>query len=974
MNITIDGVTYHPSLPVGATITHEGGLNQASIILRHIQREEAFVPFTRVYFLNRWWVIANDDVVRELYINRATHTIMLVEITKELETVICGAKTFTRPLVTKYTSIPVVPTCTYTVWNPDAIVDPTEVNTTYDEMDVKPPVSFYGPIVAGTIVQIPGGNTAGDWGSPNVVATNVTLQTQLVTYSWDNVNHFSVGNDEVTNINTGGHNQLYITYERRYEIKYAENIIQYHIYKTQYRVQIVPNPIAKSPLTIYEVTERLLLTADTVRNPAERAYFHTTDIAGAIDTKAIESPEFSFTNGATLKENLDQISKVLHAKVQMTIESGQALIYFVPLTVQTRATVQGSLVGDQTSFNCGKYAGRVQTNAANLTIRSSEEGAITEPSGNAGEFATAADSPMRTLRCSDGQARINEETGEIETMLPIRKVTSLKMYAQGNVIDITSWVNEESRYLALSNYDGELSKAYSLYYTKGSKNIKGLFFKEDGAIYDALTRYAIVNIYNEAAGKSASYFANYKDLMFYVEYEPYMNLRLVNSRVDGKGGDITYIANQAANEMDKDALGDFMRGTAEQMASDSPKRTYLMRTLEQVPPVGTMFDEHNYISSVSFEIYRYFVKAMLTISEHYNRFGEHVEVANAVRQYEIDVNNVRDRSVLYTDVCNISYNPMSKADDSMLSADGKKQLIAHAATIASAAWLNKNINASASLAKLTTYSGDSNPNTLPDASNALEIQTVLLPVASFGFGNSAVFVAPYKDNFSAGSFAQEGTSNTADVQFNLQGHVPYGDDYGDAEFLSFSLLNGIYVHSSYKVKAGNLFPKSVEGIDGMLSATLGTEYANTANGATTGQPYIQLFKDNRERIIFTYQVLFQSDSGIIIGNDFAANSRLVRDWSNESADFTNDAKLYLYGDGSTNKLYLHPITGTTSQDGEGYDTILSIRENQMRIAGIIETPKKHSAWAILWKGKFMIGANRPFPENNLIYFNFAHKF
>jgi len=634
-------------------------------------------------------------------------------------------------------------------------------------------------------------------------------------------------------------------------------------------------------------------------------------------------------------------------------------VYFIPLTSARRTRIKGCLIGDQSTFECTKYGGRVETNAANLVIGDSSEAVVSDPSGPFRSMTSIEHVGMRTLRASDMEARISDTTGEIETTLPIRRITRLLMKCKGDnrVLDLTKWVNEESRYRGLSNYMGDYSKSYSLYYTQGSRGIKGLFFKDENAKPSALTRYSITNIYNEATGESVDSLSNYCDLLFSVEYEPYLNVRLVNSRTDKRGKGIGTIVNQSANELDKEALGAFLHGTAEQMTSDAPKLTYLLRDVSDLPDIGTMPDEKNYITAISFEIYASFVKAMLSVSEHYNRLGEHVSVPNAVRQYEIDTKNVTDRSVLYTDVCTISLHAPTAEDDSLLTPWAKRLLCQ---------WLCNHNEVSGdhrmSLMRVKTYAAEHGRNLLPREADARRITEALLPVASFGFGNSVAFVASMADNFSVGKQARQCSGK----QYHLQSYMEYGDCYGDAEFLSFELLNGMgaFKEGDAGVELGRSLPAPLY----TSRITYGEVGISTVQGE---HPLLYLFKDSRERIMLTYQLLFESDSGLIIGNDLSSLCPFVRTIGVDEDGHVEHPQIYLYGNG-TDGPYLDPIGGTTKRT----DNPLSVQflEHEgycLRVPPFNERP--HSAWAMIYRGKFLLGANKRLEPDCRIYFNFSHK-
>lgn len=1004
MNITIDGVTYKAAYPVGATLTHEGGLNQACVQIRHIDKLDPFTPFTDVNFLGEWWCIAHDEVTKERYIGKATHNITLVEITKRLERVICGAKTFTHPLYAESAHFVVEPV--YYRQTQHNLVAGKIVNT-FERENVERSSLFYIPAQSGEILDGAGylplsvrNVYKAPFSPPKAKACATAERSPLLgTYSCGGaIASVSTSLDGPYEEIEGGGNiseagMLYVKYTCKvfyYDSTGAHAItyIDETIYQT--RISTTESGWERKNLTIGEVTDRLLITAETVRSPSERKYLLTHSASGAIDITNIEAPELSFADGATLKENLDQIAKILHAKTRMRklTDTNQYEVWFVPLTTNVKATMTGTLIGDQTAFSAEKYAGTLHTSAQNLTISKGYEGNIAEPSGEAQGADTDDGKLMRSLRCADSEARISDTTGEIETLLPIKRVVSLKMNYNGTIADITDYVREKAVYQGLSKYGDEQSRAYYLYYTIGEKNIKGCFEKSETSKptgFEALDRYAIINVFCASTGKNSSIFGEttkYPDVLFYVEYEPYMNIHLVSTRADGRGGEIAYIANQSASEVDKDSLAYFARGTVEQMASDSPRKTYLMSSLDKVPTVGTMYDNQNYISEVSFEVYPYFVKCTITIAEHYNRLGQRVEVANAVRQYEIDVNNVRDRHVLYTDVCNISFAHDENATGSILSDAGKKRAIRHAADSYSVFFTD----GTASLARITTFACPQAKNALPNAAQAREIQSVHLPVLSFGFGNSIVFTVPFKDNFSAGSRAAA-LENKPDALFNMNEYVQYGDGYGAAELMKFSLHNGasILIKDAEKKKEfGRNLPLLPEMTDGIFAGgTLGAKYADTDDGNT---PYIYLFKDSREKITFTYQLLFQSDSGIIIGNDLARTSPLVSDYhrAKELQDFergtefdpnntTNSLEIHFYGEGygDPSGRILHPITGTTVTSDK--KSIVTLDEEDGKLWLAPDFVYAHDSWAIIRFGKFMLGSNRPFPADGKLYFNYSHK-
>jgi hypothetical protein len=93
--------------------------------------------------------------------------------------------------------------------------------------------------------------------------------------------------------------------------------------------------------------------------------------------------------------------------------------------------------------------------------------------------------------------------------------------------------------------------------------------------------------------------------------------------------------NQSANKLSSRAFGENLRGQLAMMASSSEKVSYQFQRLEDVPNPGTLYDDDNYISSVTARVYHDFVMAELTLSTGYNQLGARVEINNAIRQFEI---------------------------------------------------------------------------------------------------------------------------------------------------------------------------------------------------------------------------------------------------------------------------------------------------------------------------------------------------
>ena len=966
-SVRINNVDYPVSLPFSVCQTHEGGLDQAAISLRHTDVSEPFAPYTRAYFEGEWWVIANDHCVHEKYINKYTHDIQLVELAKELEGVVCGAKTFTDPLCDKPIFVQIDSTPRYTIdWHDGTtnsggalVFDDENWELDYEteagvENSVKNP-GYKTPVMPSTIVLLP------------------ALECEWADKWWEEFRSFYSLDDgpliefkEKTSISLFADQSLRVKYTARY---LAASSTSREC--TSFEIDCIsffPDVIKRSPLTVYEVTERLLIAAETTSDADERRYVHAIaeqiNVATAIDTRKIDAPELSFPNSATLKENLDQIAKTLHAKTKLVIRDNdqKAYVFFVPLTIPEMANIGGVEISGETTFDISKYAGRVETNASNMTFKRGVH--AIDPVG----IATPGKDTYQLgkgLRAKDTEARIDEKTGEIETSFPIKRIVKLlaRHPFSPTLIDITDFVCEESAYVALSSYAG--GRCYSLYFTRGSKNVKGLFFEQENAISQKLEKYSIQNILEEKGvkigleGNVSTKLDRYADLSFVVEYEPYIDLRLINSHTDGHvASSVTLVANQVAQEMDKDALGDFVYGTIHAMGAAARKKTFLFGQSEHLPKVGTLYSDDVYITEITYERNPYYTKATLTLSEKFNQLGQHVEVSNAVREYEISTKNIFNRNIVYADFCTISRSAFN-GKPSILTEDAKKAIIRPLGSLPITIFPDERL----SFAALTTYIAENSAGPfeefpglgLPDPKKAVRIRSVLLPVLGFGFGNSLSFSAFFEDNYSAGRIARTAQN------YSTQEYVSYCDAYGCADFLDISFGSGV---NAYKETDLIFFARQLpiypEKHFKKGSIDFGKEYAHASK--------LYLCKDSRERIVFTYQLLFESNCELIIGRDFCNASPLVCDYHE---DTESESRLELY----SHKI--DPISGSNKKGDvlskEGLFHTLVDTENGTPKLFTYLSPPEHKAWAITWKGMFLLGSNKPLEGKDTFYFNFHHK-
>lgn len=960
---------YHVTLPDDPGVyTHEGGLNTASVEIRHITRKEPFEPFSFATFDGETWVVDSDQVTYEPMIKRYTHNVSLCEEAKYLEKLICGAKTFSKPkdgeIVDVETALAVKKVTEYKRSNgPLTIESETEYPQTYwpeiNHIYTTPSIGSEFTVRSYKTV-FPGASYVADYTHTiyySVTNGDATIASGSTTKTEEEIKLTALPDGAViTLIYQEIHSQMISGYNIRQDTEYTFTI----------GVKESAAELIRKPLTVFEVANRLVYTyeAHTMREEPEiRISGMGVDWVGGDmvlrQADDIECPEMSFTSGASLKENLDQLGVILHAKVRMK----NKVVYFERLTKQEQSALPKTEIDGADSFTSEKYGGEVQTFAQNVVNYNDGTGTVTNL------FA-------KTLRTEEGNVRIGDNDSFISTEFPIEKIVKVifvKVQEGDNGAlnvteqDITDKVVESTYYNTLSSYSGTLCKAQYIYYTQGQPNIKGLFFKASTLMSGTgLDKYAIQNVIGTTANLT------YKDLLFKVTYIPICNIRASVPRPDGKGGRASFPLNQSESRTDANRIGRKMYATAVQLTSNSPQKTYIVPTGGTLPTVGKRFDKDNYISQMAVQHFPTYTKCTISISENYNRLSDYVAVPQAVRQYEIDINNVQERHVLYKDWCVIGFSePQRESVVNQCCIDKKKR---QALIVDPFTGTTTDMRAKAAVA--ITYSAPELQYGISRLDRpAGAIASCLFPVIAIGLGNSLLFSFRYSDNFSAGSKAVyspgivEGTIDGVSRKFNEQQYVTYSDRYGNAELLEFGLVFG--GGTTEDVEVGRALPEKIAAALVMESNFAWSGGSEKDNSWFRGmQQKVHLYKDSRETIIVEYQLLFGSEDGVIIGVDYCETNPLVR-MNSESAT----SWLCFYDH------YIDPVQGTTEvPESAVYKCHLAPGDNYLKPELGFSLPN-HKAWAIVRGGKFLLGQNSPWQtegegENvtpKKLYFDFCHR-
>lgn len=111
VEINGDDVTKYAIYPLALQNVLDYALDQGFLVLRGMSQSKPFKPFSKVKITisagegvseTLTMLVGSDKVVTNTKTEISSHEILLVEETKELERVICSAKSFSKPLVKEY--------------------------------------------------------------------------------------------------------------------------------------------------------------------------------------------------------------------------------------------------------------------------------------------------------------------------------------------------------------------------------------------------------------------------------------------------------------------------------------------------------------------------------------------------------------------------------------------------------------------------------------------------------------------------------------------------------------------------------------------------------------------------------------------------------------------------------------------------------------------------------------------------------
>lgn len=941
-HITVGGVDYSAYMRTPLTIqqTLNEQLDSAVVELLNTPFSEPLKPFSPVVLGDMTYILAEDSVTEYIGQGLYKHSLTLIEQTKEAERIICGAKSFTRPLVHEYTDGETIANL-YTYNSSSYILDEIE------SYDISSPCligeisislhNFWHGFDEGIIHgDVPSVRVLYDKSDPLVMMipeketsakpakfeiTGEDIPYRLLNANGDDFDYDSNPEDLDWSAPSS------VKFNARKQGVYAV-MVEYGSYVSHrgifVKIFAFEDPVDKTIKTIREVTEIVLETAETLREGLDSPRYRLEYTAEQEEIMQQPAPEFHFSNGRSLWENLREIGRYIHAIPRIT----DGVLTFDQLGGTDRADLSsGQRVAGSSSLNIGEYTAGLDSMANNLiNLDDESDGSISEP----------FDGGYTTMRAAEDVARIQEGTGVLLTTYPIEKIIKLEVGAfsvNGKSYpsaDLTTSVYEKSEYDVLSSYSGGYpnSKSWAIYYTQGSRNIDGLWFKpQDQAndILNALQNYSISNIVKVKTGiKDRLLSLPYTDLAFRITYIPSVTARVRQYKPDYSGDFPSVIVhNQSANKLSAKALGENLRGQLAMMSNTADTVTYMFRRVEDLPRAGNLYDDSRYITSITARIYNDFVVAQMSLAKGYNELGAFVEINNQIRQFEIPAGE--DRYTVLEEFCVVSDKTGNTDDANTAATSALKNAILGG--LSAGAKGND-----ASLAIVNTYDENGDLITSP---------SLALPVMTLALGTSLYFGFRFADNYSAGRKAVD-----IGQKYKEQDYVPYADPYyAEARTLAFSLVAGATAGGD----SADSLPESTGVSGGTAMVSVGSDYP------------ILWHKDSADAGCITYQLHMVTDSDLILGDGLTYWCEAVRKQPSATA-----AYIYFY-DHRINQL-----TGTTDTANylEKFSVVADKTNGRLYHTGV---PKKaFKSWAIIKNGRFVMGKNST-ELTSVIYFNFKRR-
>lgn len=867
--------------------TLDDTLDEGCINLSCTTRSEAIPPFSKIRI-----TISEDDsngdyhqvgqiirVIGNTKRTRRTYSsssptlwdwnIQTLEETKLLERYICDSMTSTNYLTKNYSG-------GYNAVQGSVIMssDPgdkpvAKQNVIFTPYQQGTPIEF--PSVGG-VATLPAGGGNSEvvwtfyWGNGNL---EIVSPNNIKVYSgnWDNRHTFTLSEEGTYNIKYVGQ------YVYEYVVTGGIPVVTRYDVTIQFNIGVFKYITPREDPTITSVCERLLSAGITRRRNVEKQKF-ILDTTFADKYRDVPAPEFSFTR-QTLFEALLTVGGYIHAIPRLnTVIDEQG----VEQQVVTFDELGGNDEIDMTKFPKQVYCDKVQNiNDFCSTLDSPAQNLLNTQDRVSGAI-TELGSDYITVRAENAEVIIDSNTAIIRTSLPINQIVKLECgFIDGRsepVGDITAYVYESAEYDVLSSYGGTAypySKGYALRYAQGDNKITNLQTKliNSTSTETAFEEPAIINII-QAVTKQKIGDADIHKLAFRVTYVPIVTSRVLQRKPYGNPGgsngnagwDNSLVYNQGGNVVESSFYGEKMKGAIARLGNEVEQRTYDFYHYAQLPKCGQKLDGM-YIARVDAEYDITRIRATLTLTKDFNMLSQYVGLNSNVRMYDISEKQSVERFINYSENCYVG--------DEVVEEDSHWPIMKGLYSMLILTFLKSPYRIQTALIEGEDKDGNRINN------------SVILPVVSFGFGNSLVFAVSMYDNYGAGFQNSDqfevNLGNDKKEYKGVQRLVPYTDGLGEIETLMFSMIHGGWNPTAAAQEAGGyarLYPQYIEG--SVPGFNLANDPPASADAyLNTGKVWgLIVKKDSREALNVVYQAHFIANRDtIVLGSALTTSNSAV---------------------------------------------------------------------------------------------------
>ena len=860
------------AIPVKYGLLLDEQLDFATISLVRIKKKE-FKPLTRARLTITSstaytepqssvieYFIANDEFYEAPVGSGAyNHELTLIELTKLLECFPLETLCFTNPNGNNYTRGATHP------FFDDVKEQGTSTGNVDDHVRIEKDVEYFTPSAIGQKYRL-----CNAWFAKRITVFSSYAQ---VTITHNNKTIKTIRKTLSDSTDDG----LYEFYNEEFEVKEGETTVKYEIF-AQYGVGGINEPWYKltrtfiiygvqnryplKPWTIDDVIQRILQVVEPIRKNQDPRFTFTSPSGAKAKLFSQFAPEFTLTR-QTLREALQTVGGFIHAEPRLNVDNeNNFYITFDYYGEQEYAEYKNYKTGNVKRLSKYKYRtlqSKYGIEQASTKIDSYQDNLVNRVAWEEATIGQPYQGGQQTLRTETAYIRGEEQDSFFfPTTHSIDRVVKFEYNYNGTYYDLTPYIFEKSVYDYLSSYDTNYpsSKSYALYYTNGSKGIKGFFYKVPSKYGGGVgEQYSIVNIIERVCGITLSN-EDYAGAIFRLTYVPIYNTRVQQSKAYiNEYLPLPRILNhtQSDNSVETRYFGEHIKGAISRMGNVEKTYTINLRNLDNIPKAGQLWDDDYYIANVSVSVNADLFEVSVGLSKNFNRKSQYLGASSYKRIYEVSETMVQERHTVYTDYFVIR-------DDAPDNFTQSNTLLRESGLRAIAGIFDNKTNETTDKSVVAVFAygaGKTIEKTIQEK--------VLLPVISSAFGNAMEFTWEYKDNFSAGIQQSEVKDLGENISGRFGKEVPYADYYGRLYYYYFSLLSQEQTQLYNTENMAYDLPMAYgDKVTGMAGASMGID-----------EPFIER-KDGRETLKKSYVIEFVTDNNnFVIGSALASLNPLV---------------------------------------------------------------------------------------------------